>query len=442
MARSGLGYWLSALALLCTFLLARVVAADGLPAYWDDRGWHLLGERSQDAVIVLRNGKETLLLQIALSHGADEERARKVVWFTPIPAAPSDVHLAVLRGFPEFSGKQPVRAIAATMKGVAGLMAATQLWTWPALAGTLVLGADRSNGEAVLHQSLSRDGVEVELLSATSIDGLRSYLLARDVVLPDAAVTALSTYFGQSRCFVFARVADWAAYRQATGENSDPQVSSLGIEVEFPSDQGFFPLLVSAGLPGESVVVRVTSVGFAHAVERVPPELTTEHYIGTYRAPEAVLQTLQLPPSGPPVPYTRFRIVGPPRQLQADLHFKPGAPPATEVAAKWLAYRHHRILEFGFALGLFAALSMVAAWAARGLWPPQARPSVYGSFALGLTNLLTLVGMLVACRIYAVRRGVPRRRGLAFAALTSGLFSAELVLFIVLVTLLEHALRP
>lgn len=304
-------------------LIAAPVLADGIPAYYDTTGWHILPEQAQHAFIGLRDGRETMLLQVALAPDATPATAARLVWITPVPAPASEVEVEILRGFPLAHGVEPRAFLVSRVQSMIGAMAATQIY--PAfflffLASGLKHAAPGPPG-VVIHQHIRRDGVDLELLGADSAGALETHLREMGVDFPAAGLGSLAPYTGSSACFVVFWIADLAAYRAATGGRDG--IEALGVAIDFPAGTGFYPLVASAALPGEELSVIVTVAGFWEAVDPPPAGLSVAHYVGSIEAPPEVRQALGDVLARGDQRYTRFVLRTAPRNLTADLGFRP-----------------------------------------------------------------------------------------------------------------------
>jgi hypothetical protein len=433
---------------LCA-LSSSAAVADGVPAYLDGSEWRLASEQSQLAVVALAGGVETLLLRVDLDDETTPATALRLVWLTPVPAPAGEVKVGVLRGFPHFSGVEPGPWLRGWAGGALMLAGLTQVWptffylvlTWR--GGLGAKSADALDGVEV-HARVREAGLEVELVSAASLEGLREHLRGRGVSFPEAGLLALSPYLGPRASLVIARVADLPAYRAAsTGERGARL--DLGIEIRFPSQQGFFPLVASAALPGESLAVVVTALGLHEAVEPAPVGLRTRHFVGSawshgeddYSA--RVREALGLGPTAEDdeeLTYTRIVLQARPAELTADLRFAPGAPAGVRAAAALALWPWLGALGVALWIALVAGMGALASLAVRRAWPAEARPSRGVASLLGLANLLTWIGYLVAVLLYGRRRGVAQGRrlrvallaNLAFCGMVVGLWAAGLLL--------------
>lgn len=420
--------WMPFAAVLVLSALSGTARADGIPAYYDQTGWHLLREQTQQAFISLRDGQETLLLEVALDAQTGFERAQRLAWLTPVPAQASAVQVDVLRGFPSMRGVRPGAALASDARAVMALMAVSQLYPIPLLTLFVVMrSAELSDGVHV-RQTVRRDGVEVELLSADTKEALAAYLRDRKVELPQEALDHLTPYVGPKASFVLYRIADLGAYLNAIQDDTGMRTwpPSMGIEIRFPAQEGFFPLVASAGLPGNQLDVLVTTLGHAVATQQAPPGLSTEHYVGTLDATAEVHRALGIE-ARDGQSYTRFRIRGSPSELTSDLHFQPGAPFTTRAATAFFQspWQAHIVIAFGGAL--FLGLSVLSSLVARRVWSAEHRPSTTEAVWIGLANTLTVLGVLVAARAVSRKRGAPPGRAFAHTAMMSAVFCGLLL---------------
>ena len=388
-------------------------------------------------LIILREGKEHLLLQVALDDHIEEQQAKGLVWIVPVPARPSETHARVLRGFPQFLGARPVGEVVSTTQTMLAVMAGTQFWTWPLLVaasfGRGNSGAGARAGRLREHGASRDRGRGCSLLDTTTY---RRALQDHGISLPGPVLLPLSQYANDPSAFVLFRIADLQKYREASREAND-EGTSLGVEIVFPSQTGFFPLIASAGLPGPTVSVVVTTLGFMIPTVPAPSGVSTEHYMGSYQASPEVLEALGIAASGRQERYTRFRLAGPPPSLREDLRFEPGASRPTQLAADWLSFAHHEAIEIAALVVIHGLLSVLAAVATRPVWPLAARPTKRRAALLGLANLGSVLGLVLAALLYARTNRVPRSRGLLYAGATSGAFCVVLLL-VGLLTKLVH----
>jgi hypothetical protein len=415
-------------ALLASFFTIDVARADGIPSYLDRGQWHLLPEQAQQAVISLRDGEQTMILQVGLNPTSTPATADKLVWVTPIPAPAYQVAVDVQRGFPRFSGAEPLPQVVSAARAALMLMAASQAYPVPVVFALLTLRSRGHSGTGGLtvHRRLLKDGVEIEVASAGSSADIEGGLGQRGLVLPRSGLRALAPYASDGACLVVYRIADLKAYRRASEQAS---VRALGIEVRFPSAEGFFPLVASSALPGANIEVRVTVLGLMEAIDPTPPGLTSTHYLGVMDADPRLRQALGVSPDArAQLSYTRFRLSEAPRRLVHDLHFRSGASASTHIAASLLTSGHFATALGAAAVFVFLLLSAAASLVGRLAWPADTRPDHLTAAVIGLANCATLVGLFVAAWIVARRRGIAPRQVRGFVLCTSGAFCLFLLL--------------
>ncbi|MCK5799277.1 MAG: hypothetical protein KAI47_18930 [Deltaproteobacteria bacterium] len=419
-------------AIFFTMALGGAAWADGIPAYLDTTGWHLLSEEVQEAMISTRKTRdgivETMLLGVRVAKGATPAEAKKLVWITPIPAAGASVKVDVLRGFPRlYGGQRPFPALVSHLQGGLALASATQIYPIPVGLVMVVGGGGKGALTDALHvvQKIRRHGVEVELLAAPSREALAAHLARRDIQLPAPALDALKGYFSPKASLVLFRIADLQRYREAS---KGAEAHGLGVEVTFPTEEGFFPLVASSVLPGARLDVVVTVLDHVRSVAPAPAGLMTEHYVGWIDGPAETLRVLRGDGGGVhrKLRYTRMKISGPPSALRHDLRFRPGASARTSAASAILLSPYSGWLVFVVTLGYFLLASFFAAFMARQVWPAEHRPSRRATFFLALANLLTLVAVLIAAARIGRRLGAPRGRGALYALIQSVILSALL----------------
>ena len=401
-------------------LQASVAHADGVPSYFDPvlEHWRLLDEPAQHAVIDWRDGRETLLLKVHVRQDAAPQGARELVWITPIPAEPSAVAVDILRDFPGFRGHEPRGRLTEFALGSLALMSATQLYPLFVAIPFVFLAhrgpvAEPAAGLAVtVHETVERHGVQLQLLTAESTPALDLHLRKMGVEFPREGLAPLETYVGGPACLVVFRIVDLVAYRKAISESH----LALGIEVRFPSEEGFFPLTASSALPTELLRVSVLVPQFVTAVGPVPSGMTIRHMVGEAIAGPEAREALGSALSPGVQRYTEFSLLAPPKQLTHDLRFRPGAPRLPRVAAGLVS---RPLLLRACGVLSFLGLSVLAAQCAYGAWPRHARPSRTAVSAIGLANTLTVIGSLVAAILVARQLHVPARRAVWFAMLHS-----------------------
>jgi hypothetical protein len=418
-------------------VIETTAVADGIPAYYDDTGWHILNEQAQYAVVALKEGRETLLLQVAIERDATTKQAEKMVWITPVPAPASEVEVDILRGFPMFWGVEPKAFLTRRAQEVVSAMAMTQIYPAFFILYFYTAGAKGSDPYVpgvVIHKHIRRDGVELQLLGADTSEALCAHLKESGVDFPQNGLKSLKPYTGSEACFVVFRIADLEAYWNAIEEAQN--VMSLGVEVDFPSENGFYPLVASSALPGERLGIVVTVLGFMTADKPVPMGLSTGHFFGKVRANTEVRRSLGISSTEEKLRYTRFILHAAPKDLTTDLRFRPKTPGYTETVVGWISSPDFGAVLWIIGLVVFAALSVLAGLSARIAWPADARPSYFKVATIGLANFATLVGVLSASILVARRLGIPSRRGILFALLFSAIFCLFLLVLFLLTSVL------
>lgn len=382
-------------------------------------------EHSQSALIWSENGLEHLLLAVSLDV---ENKRDPLLWITSLPASPTAVKAEVLLGVPALDGLDVGREAISRSKVGLGIMAATQLWPAPAILSAL------SVGQPILvppgdDAPLQREGVTLEVIAASSLDGLDARVRELGSALSGPVRQTLERYVSPQGSFLTYRV-DAAALA-----HNNERSLRLGFNAVFPSANGHFPLAAGATSSAEALDISVTALGFVQSTGPHPAGLQTSYYVGGHRVPSAASGVLAatLPLSSDR--FTRFEFLGPRSSLSGDLSFAPGAPALITIAASLITSSHGGLVGIAAALLVFVSTAALVALAARGIWPNEKRPRKSTVAVLGVLNLATVVAPLIGSLLVARRMGAPRARALAFVAVSSVMLT---VVFIALVVVVRH----
>lgn len=409
---------------LISFALALCVSAearaDGVTIHLSDEGSRLVAESAQHAVISLRDGKEHLLLNVALDEiQSAGDHPQQLAWIIPVPCEAASVAASIVDGFPRFSQPREVHVAASeVLRTASSWMFRTQLWPEP--AGFLFdepKTTTVATSELSIHQSFERSGIGLEVVSASSVDAVAQHVRGFGAMVPADALRSLGTYVSAKQAFVIYRVADARVAKRAAG--------SLGLSValDFPATSGFFPLVVSSSLPGAHVDVWVMVAGLVQPIEPAPHGLLVEHVVGTWNADRKIAAHLGLPVDRASAG-TLLYLATSPSGLTRDLHFAPGASAGTRLASMIGMLPETRMLDRLWAGLWFSLVSVLAAFVARPIWAGRERPSYRTIALLGLLNAATVVAMLGAALYLATRLGVSRVRALVFTLCASCAFTA------------------
>lgn len=380
----------------------RLACADGcLVERYDpyaDR-WDYRAERSQEAVILHRDGVERL--SVAIEH---EPSRAGLVWLLPVPAAPDKVALDVERGFPAFHGEEVRKAAGARLREAAEKAALTQPQRFlgagfEGLFGGMFamgsLGAQEGGDvpDVVVHSRLEKEGIVTELVTARSAEGLAAYL-ARRGFKARGVPPSLRGYIGGEYSFAVSAISAGARHGRRA------------LVVSFPAGELYFPLMPTSAYGAAVVPLTLRVEGF------VTPALYKE--IREFAKTEYFLS-----PSGQR--YTRLDLKAPSDRLVDDLRLSLKAP----LKARWYAALASTA-EGWLVVGLLGYCSLLAGLLAGPLVFREWR-SLKGlgkAAGVGACNCLSGLGLMLAVAL--VKTDGTELRKLVFIPLYSVVFLALL----------------
>jgi len=406
--------WLGALIFVLT-IGTRNAHADGVVMFMSRTGTHLVAERTQNAVIIWRDGFERLLLDVELS-GADlggGVGTGQLLWIVPIPASEAEIRVDALPGYPVCFG-QPVKAQAIrSMRHATGIMALTQLWTIPLVLPALLVRSPPQAPPTLVETHFEKNGVAVEVIAGESSATLTERVKQLGGELPEATRRSFERHVGPQHAFVLYRIADFPTARLA----AEPH--GLALSLEFPSRTGYFPLAASATVPGSALAIRLVAAGFVEPVGGIPPRMSVDYVKGNCEVPSDASPATRNLFQGADQPYTVFNTNAEPSALVGNLEFVPGTPQEVRLADFFVATAMGKLLALGLGVVVFGAIAVLATLLATVVWPARTRPSRQVFVGIGLLHIATVVAPLLASLVLARRLGVPRGRAFVFVAFSS-----------------------
>lgn len=231
-------------------MLSVPVSADGFyVGYTALDSWDTLAEKDQFCIINYQDGIEKMIVQIQLD-GTEVRSVDKIAWLFPIPATPESVSLRHFQTIPRFDGDSLGSAV---LEKVAdspswGYAFGTQLYTLPVIATVgyiMILGYGGSTGVGDSVESyavLDQYGVTSEVLTADNSETLGAYLTSKGLTLPEEAELAMENYLGGGYSIVLSWISSVSSFLTQAFKMPGTDAYSLGIGVEFSSDEIFFPL--------------------------------------------------------------------------------------------------------------------------------------------------------------------------------------------------------
>ena len=223
------------------------VAADGCWfAYSALDTWETLTERDQFCIINYNDGIEKMIIQIQLD-GPEVRSSEQMAWLFPIPAPPESVSLRHFQTIPRFDGNSLGSVVLEKVADSSSwsLAFGTQLYTVPALAvyyATFGFGSGGTEESVESFGALDQYGVTSELLAADSSEALAAYLTSKGLALPEEAEYAVENYLGGDYSIVLSWVSNVSSFLAEAFKMPGTDAYSLGIGVEYPCEEIFFPL--------------------------------------------------------------------------------------------------------------------------------------------------------------------------------------------------------
>ena len=240
-------------------------SADGHSVRFDTAldSWEALAERDQFCIINYHDGIEKMIVQIQLD-GPELRSSDKVAWLFPIPSAPESVSLKHFQIIPRFDGGS---LGSAALERIAdstswGVAFGTQLYTTPVIATSYLIltGSYGMGGVAVDVEVLSildQYGVTSEVLATNDSNALSDYLTSKELVLPEESQNAAENYLDGSYCMVLSWISNVSEFLTHALKIPGIDAYSLGIGVEFPCDDIFFPLEMTSAYGALEIPITV-----------------------------------------------------------------------------------------------------------------------------------------------------------------------------------------
>lgn len=195
--------------IICVVLVLLVCAgaalADGLMAKlgsYPDR-MDFVDENRQLAYINYENGIEKMILSVSF----DERESDSVVWLFPVPGAPADVKIDIIKDFPEIRGEDVVKRAKHDLDETKIYYPITQIYPffccYPAFLKTKSSsGAGGSVSSVSVYEHLEKEGITTEVITAGSAGDLYGYLKDRGLDIGSGALPVLDSYIGKNYTFV------------------------------------------------------------------------------------------------------------------------------------------------------------------------------------------------------------------------------------------------
>lgn len=404
-------------------------SADGMMHYYssvyDD--WNLSAEETQYGMINYVDGEERFMLTIRVDSDSLEV-ADRAVWMFAIPADSNAIDIDLMPAVTELNGETVGDLARKELCSNLLLGYGTQLYPilmlplFGTMDSPLVLSGgyrDSMGGGVEVTQHVESSGLTAEVVSTAYADAFESYLQDRELYLDDATDSLIAEYIGQNYSFIVSWISDMDQFRDEGVLQYDRSTESyyyeLGLYSVFPTDRIFYPMRLTS-IYGETVVPMMLQIlghvePDASAFDYRELDIAVRHSVDNHYYVQSGLSEFfasdeqTIDPSGDvmlDVEYTEVVIMAPSERLEADLWMVPSSSAALDVQ-QWI-----RDNGFIAATMIIIGLSAMTGVIAGAVVFAHHRPVLWKFAALGLANLLTIVGLWLVARKLEVETTMTR----------------------------------
>jgi hypothetical protein len=410
---------------LCLFSFPRLAHPDGMAFKGRDQSsFSPIVPGEQRAAIFHREAIQKMV--IAINFEADDEDS--ALWIFPVLGTPDRTKVDLLDSFPPFHGVDSREEAEDTIEQMLMWMRLTQFWTVLQEITRPILLGSKSGGSSV-YMEMEKWGIQVEAITAESLEGLEIYLKQRHPGIRRDQLQTFSPYLSGEHVLIVARISSRQQLLKEFPSYSDRYNSSLGrspcLSVEFHTDRPFYPLRPTSGYGSTEAPINLYVLGLVQpeTTASLARDISISHHVQQGPLPAEFLPGTT---NGEQEPYTRITIRTPAQNLTDDLWFFPTRPPDWSYGV-WIDSLDSVAIFTMFPI-LVAGISYLAA----GLSSLWLLGKWKGYAALGLYNLLSLAGLFLRVRFFPGER-VKTLRGVRFITLFS-------LTFVLLTNLLNIAL--
>lgn len=417
------------LATVILLIIPFVALADGMaispPGPYENR-WDYMKETNQQAIINYENGLEKLILSI----GINDENASGAVWLFPVPAEPQTVTIDILDSLPQMSGEDISPKVKNNLEAVREFLHLTQIYpffwmnhtvlgnTKPrkdynlgglgGTAGSAVVSSPEP--DVVVYEHIEKEGITSEAITAKTSIGLNNYFSEKGLNIDVGTLPILNNYIGKSYSFV----ASWI--------NSDNQTKKMqrGILVTFPTEDLYYPLMPTS-VYGDNVVpatIRIIGYVSPKIFSKIKKYTKVEYYdkggiwseeprkpgtgikinFGSFKL--SINEEYKNFYGGPleNIRYTKIEINSPSKFFTDDLWIKDREPFKVQIINfLYNIVTYHPVIS---SIPLWIIISFISGCLAGVIVFRYAKnkKSLLKCGLLGLTNCLSLIGLLIATK--------------------------------------------
>jgi len=421
--------------LLVGILMPYLALADGMviwPDEYDPNRWRYRDENSQLAFINYKDGLQKMILSIGL-----EQANGNGVWLFPVPAKPEKVVIDIVDTFPDWYGINVLDGAKNSLEDVFMGLKASQIY--PALLTPFRMGravpmyseginslgaasAATAKQDVVVYEHLDKDGIATEIITAQTSFGLYDYLKNKGLNVAEGSIPVMSSYIGKDYTFIVSWITENIETTQVQPLNGDslemiyPEPPSpyynynRGVFVAFPTDKIYYPLMPTSVYQSKVIPTTIKISGFVNpkVFKDIEPYTKTQYFFDDYYSYSSSPKIFYNEPNKTSLKYTVINIDAPSKMLSEDLFVNDSGPASASYA--YFVFRHPIILFIIIMLILSAITGLIA-----GLITFKEARSIKGLWKfslLGLSNCLTIVGVIIATASTPTKNIKPEDRDL------------------------------
>jgi len=266
--------------LICLPAIAMPVMADGVSYYFvstsSSEAWSQVDERSQFAIINYADGYEKMIISIQVDE-EELETGSEMFWLFPIPSRPQDINLNITSNVPRLDGALLGDVLKEDVadSGFWNLCLWSQVYTWATIPFVLFLTMGLGVGgglqsEVATFEVAEKYGLSSVVISATNASDLQEYFDLNGLTIPDSDLDIVDDCIASGFSFVATRINNLESFRNNATlmHEGDDSFYIMGVEVDFPSDEIFFPLKLTSVYGDSNIPITVQVIGFTDIAKK------------------------------------------------------------------------------------------------------------------------------------------------------------------------------
>lgn len=357
-----------------------------------EKNWELLEQKKQIAFINYAEGKEKLLISVAMA-----KSKRDIFWLLPLPASPRDVDLELIDVMPSLERRANLADEAREyLEEGRTMIMLSQIYTFFFLipykgtrgAGSFGAMAPAGTMEGpfvTVYEHLEKGGMIAEKIAAKDAQALFTYLQGKGINITKGSIPVLDYYIGKDYTFVVS----WLS--PTYGKEKGP---TRGIYLKFPTQKIYYPLLPTSVYGEKEIPIQLYILGYRspQIYSQIKGYTNVEYEkCGLYwDGGTAPLLREFLGGQQDSVEMTVIDIKAPAKFFASDLWVTLETPLNVRYARFIL--RHHNFISFLFWLIASILASFLVGW----IFFLNLRKDTLTLLALGFFNLFTLFGVILA----------------------------------------------